>query len=836
MVTQAGDSGQVGIDLDSVEYWLEHLHGDSNGLIHVCATENWSGQVCESVKEAVAYVKTMDLVSKSGIYVRATTIKGKLPSGSRGSEKDSACLPALWADVDIAGPGHAHNTRNGLPLPPDEETARGIIQACNLPEPTLWVHSGGGLYPWWMLKDTYCIQDEDDLLRARYLSRTWHEVIAHAAETLNLFYGTEVADLARVLRVVGTVNRKVADNPRQCRLSSGGSGELYTFRELMEAANEAKLLIPVPEAARLSVPVPRAESADDELRPGDDFNVRGDWQEILVPQGWQVHHSRGDTVYWTRPGKELRDGYSATTGRAADADRLYVFSSSTPFTPELAYSKFAAYSLLVHGGDYSAAARELRGLNYGAPSQKQIQAQPEQFSPEQVVEGKVLDRGEEVLGELEDANPKKYMTSEGFQSLGLARDIIKLGPLAIGQDQILWRYESGVWVPSKHEIRGRMVRLLGNKYRSNLHSTVDGTVQTLIPTVTCDPIPEIINFRNGLYEWQSDLLKDHDPKILSTVQMGTDWDPDATCPEFDDFLSQVVDTDAVPLVWELIGYLMYSGNPLHKAIMLLGRGRNGKGTFLRVIQSLLGPGNTTSVGLHDLANNRFSAANLFGKIANVVGDIDGTYIESTAMFKKITGQDQITAEHKNRDSFNFTPWAVPVFSANKVPGSADTTTGYLSKWVVIEFPNTFTGREDRSLNERLQTKPELQGIAAKAMPALRTLMARGNFELTESTRQAQEHFERGVDQIKTWVHECAELAPDLPFVPRAEMYKQYTNWAGDNGYGKLKSHEVYERLEQAGATPGRAPGMGTRGFTGIRIVNPGTWLIGGQTGYGSGTD
>lgn len=828
MVAQANGEDQVGIDFDTVSYWLEHLHGDSNGMIHVCATDNWSGQVCQSIEQAVAYVKTMDLVEKSGIYVRATTVKGQLLPGSRGSEKDSACLPALWADVDIAGPGHAHNTRNGLPLPPDEETARRIIDTCGLPEPTLWVHSGGGLYPWWMLKQTYCIQDDDDLSRARYLSRTWHEVIAYGAEQLGLFYGTEVADLARVLRVAGTVNRKVDGAPKQCQLSNGGSGRLYTFDELMEAANEAKLTIPVPETARLPALVPQAEGGDQGLRPGDDFNIRGEWKDILTD--WQVHHNRGETVYWTRPGKKIRDGYSATTGRAIDADRLYVFSSSTQFTPEVCYSKFAALALLVHGEDYSATARELRRLGYGAPLQVQATVEPEPFDPKLVIEGTVVDQEPSDLPK--ERNPDKYLGKEGLLALTLATDIIKMGPVGFGNDHITWRYESGVWVPSKYEIKDRAVRLLGEKFRVSHATNAEAVVGAYVPTIACEAIPEIINFQNGLYEWQSDLLKDHDPKVLSTVQMNVDWNPDAACPEFDRFLCQVIDADAIPLAWELIGYLMYSGNPLHKAVMLMGKGRNGKGTFLRVVQALLGARNITSVGLHDLANSRFSSATLFGKIANIAGDIDGTYVESTAMFKKITGQDQITAEHKNRDHFHFTPWAVPVFSANKIPGSADTTMGYLSRWVVVEFPNTFTGHEDRGLDRRLQTKLELQGIAAKAMPALRTLMARGNFELTESTQQAQERFERGVDQVKTWVHECTELAPELPFVPRVDLYKQYVQWAGDNGYGKLKSHEFYERLEQAGATPNRLPMVGTRGFTGIKVTAPGpSWLIGSQPGY-----
>ena len=116
-------------------------------------------------------------------------------------------------------------------------------------------------------------------------------------------------------------------------------------------------------------PVPALRAADQAGgRPGDDFNVRADWlADILGPHGWQLHHEAGGTLYVTRPGKSVLDGHSATIGHSKDgADRLYVFSASAaPFEMETPYTKFGAYALLNHGGDYQAAARELSRTGYG---------------------------------------------------------------------------------------------------------------------------------------------------------------------------------------------------------------------------------------------------------------------------------------------------------------------------------------------------------------------------------------------------------------------------------------------------------------------------------------
>lgn len=97
-------------------------------------------------------------------------------------------------------------------------------------------------------------------------------------------------------------------------------------------------------------------------RPGDDFNHRVPWTDILPKYGWVKVFSRLNVISWRRPGKKI--GISATTNYAG-SDLFYVFSTSTDFEAERGYSKFSAYSLLEHNGDHKAAARQLRNLGYG---------------------------------------------------------------------------------------------------------------------------------------------------------------------------------------------------------------------------------------------------------------------------------------------------------------------------------------------------------------------------------------------------------------------------------------------------------------------------------------
>lgn len=148
-------------------------------------------------------------------------------------------------------------------------------------------------------------------------------------------------------------------------------------RDLLHQAIHAAL-DEIPEEPEFTRPVaPRALPLDS-AKPGDDFAMRTDWADILEPHGWRVHHTTMSEMFWTRPGKKRSDGWSATTGFAGTGldDRLYVWSSSTVFQQEKPYSKFGAYTLLEHGGDFTAAARELGSRGYGTQRPTVVAATP----------------------------------------------------------------------------------------------------------------------------------------------------------------------------------------------------------------------------------------------------------------------------------------------------------------------------------------------------------------------------------------------------------------------------------------------------------------------------
>jgi hypothetical protein len=100
------------------------------------------------------------------------------------------------------------------------------------------------------------------------------------------------------------------------------------------------------------------------LRPGDDYNRRGEVFDVLEKHRWHLVRRTGEETHWRRPGKST--GTPSATFNYGGSNLFFVFSTNAvPFEPERSYSRFGVYAMLEHRGNYAAAARQLRALGYG---------------------------------------------------------------------------------------------------------------------------------------------------------------------------------------------------------------------------------------------------------------------------------------------------------------------------------------------------------------------------------------------------------------------------------------------------------------------------------------
>jgi hypothetical protein len=164
---------------------------------------------------------------------------------------------------------------------------------------------------------------------------------------------------------------------------AGGPANIPTIdADTMDAIRDVcRMLDTLPsEKTAKTAPRPKRELPAGYVRPGDDFENKVDWPDIIGDDFDPIFTS-GTTTYWRRKGKNR--GISATTGHAKDRDRLYVFSTSTVFEAEVPYDKFAAYTLLTQGTTssdaFKRAAADLRGQGYGSePPRRRLNSVPAQ--------------------------------------------------------------------------------------------------------------------------------------------------------------------------------------------------------------------------------------------------------------------------------------------------------------------------------------------------------------------------------------------------------------------------------------------------------------------------
>src|SRR5262249_38580390 len=241
-------------------------------------------------------------------------------------------------------------------------------------------------------------------------------------------------------------------------------------------------------------------------------------------------------------------------------------------------------------------------------------------------------------------------------------------------------------------------------------------------------------------------------------------DPLARCPAWDKFISEVFPGDSEAIAWEIPAWLMTPDTSIQKAILLMGDGANGKSTYLRAVLAFIGNHNSAAVSLHRLENDRFSAARLIGRLANICPDLPSTDLTSTSVFKTITRGDPLMAEYKFKDSFEFVPYARLVFSATHLPKSQDASPAFFRRWHVVPFERTFADGDPETipsdkLDAILSDPAELSGVLNKTLEALATIRARGLSD-SDSTNRATDEFRQATDPLAVWLDRKTILNPD----------------------------------------------------------------------------
>ncbi len=330
----------------------------------------------------------------------------------------------------------------------------------------------------------------------------------------------------------------------------------------------------------------------------------------------------------------------------------------------------------------------------------------------------------------------------------------------------------------------------------------------------------ILNVKNGLLDLRTLELKPHSPDYLSLIQLPVKWDPSAQCPRWDSFIREIVDEEDAKVLQEFAGYTLLRDCRYQKALMLVGSGANGKTTFLNILQKVLGRENLAFRSLHELTTNRFATADLYGKLANIYDDLDAETLTNTGIFKILVTGGEIQAEKKFKNAFKFRNFAKLIFSANKVPSTYDDTRAFYRRWLIINFPNEFTGdKADPHLEEKLSTPECLSYVLKWAVEGLRRLLIQGRFSSDKDPAELEERWLRASNPAYAFIQDETEEDPEA-VTPKDGLYRAFIGYCKRNKLPTLSQRAFNQQVKKwTRATDGwvKIQGRSHRAWRGIRL-------------------
>ncbi|WP_079608628.1 DNA primase family protein, partial [Mycobacteroides abscessus] len=342
----------------------------------------------------------------------------------------------------------------------------------------------------------------------------------------------------------------------------------------------------------------------------------------------------------------------------------------------------------------------------------------------------------------------------------IARHILVEFPVAATTSHELAVYDNGVYTRHPAAVKALVGGLLKDQYNTGNLTNIVGRLEGLcfeehrvLPDRASEPL---LNCKNGMLDLRTLELKSHDPSYLSGRQIPIEWDPDATCPTYDAWLEGRVGKAQVPVVNEAISQFLDPSRTPSKALFLFGPSRSGKSTILRLAKALVGGEEAVSaLTLQQLADDHFAAAELFGKPINVCPDLPRNHVSDVSVFKRVTGDDPITANRKYGAMFTFRANSLFLMSANTIPTVAgDDISAYLNRVVPVVFPKTYAGKEDSTIEDAMMT--ELPGIFATWMRARRDHMGRSH-QWTTPHPAVWERFSGSVDRVAQFLNTCCDV-------------------------------------------------------------------------------
>ena len=316
-------------------------------------------------------------------------------------------------------------------------------------------------------------------------------------------------------------------------------------------------------------------------------------------------------------------------------------------------------------------------------------------------------------------------------------------------------------------------------------------------TVEFDRQP-VVTFTNGTLELETGIFRDFSQEDYCSISMTYPYDPDAKCPQWNEFIHAITDGDKqkMNVLQSITGYVLFPDCRFQKIFALIGDGGNGKSVYLEILQKLFGEANCSNIEPDKLAYE-FYPIHLKDSLLNLGTEIDADFSKAEKMLKQISAGEEIMGCYKGMTHVKFYPRCKLVYACNEMP-RASVVKGMDRRMVFINFPCRFVENPDPS--EPLQKKrdihiipklrTELTGIFNWVYAGYKELMEAGAFPTTEEQKEQLQQFREISNPIMVFCEEhvfSGEMAKD-------NVYRMYADWCQSTGHKALSREGFFRKF------------------------------------------
>ena len=308
----------------------------------------------------------------------------------------------------------------------------------------------------------------------------------------------------------------------------------------------------------------------------------------------------------------------------------------------------------------------------------------------------------------------------------------------------------------------------------------------------------LLNCRNAVVDLRTGETFPHDRDLLMTRVVGTDYDPSARCPQWDEFMDLIIpDPDVRLYVQKAVGYSL-TGVTDEKALFICyGESNAGKSVFIEALRkAVFGTYAMTapkSVIMTDVQEHKTELAGLAGARFVTLGEeVEKRDRLRTGVLKALTGGDEMTARFMRQDFFVFRPRLKFWIATNHKPGITDFGTAMKTRLKLIPFTVVIPPERRRDRDEVLADfQGEASGILNWALAGLHAWRQTRMLTPTVMEAGVAEWFDEE-DLYRQYVEE--RVVRGDGWISVNDLYRDYQLWMEGRGEGRLvQSQRVFSR-------------------------------------------